>query len=45
MAGKTNRIVCTHEGGITDVDIQEGLTMHKGIQRLEFEVLAAMTGI
>ena len=45
MAGKTNRIVCTHEGGITDVDIQTGLTMKKGIQQIEFDVLAAMTGI
>ena len=45
MAGKTNRIVCTHEGGFTDVDIDEGLSMNKGIQKMEVDVLAAMTGI
>jgi 6-phosphofructokinase 1 len=45
MAGRNNRIVCTREGGITDVDIDEGLNMFKGVQQLEFDVLAAMTGI
>jgi len=45
LAGKTNRIVCTHDGGITDVDIVEGLAMKKGMQQIEFDVLAAMTGI
>ena len=45
LSGKTNRIVCTHEGGIKDVDIDEGLSMCKGIQQIEFDVLAAMTGI
>ena len=44
MAGKTNRIVCTHEGGFTDVDIDEGLAMQKNIQQMEVDVLAAMTG-
>lgn len=44
-AGKTNRIVCTHDGCFTDVDIEEGLGMHKGIQRMEEDVLMAMTGI
>ena len=45
LAGKTNRIVCTAHGAFTDVDIDEGLQMHKGIQEMEVEVLAAMTGI
>ena len=45
LEGKTNRIVCTHEGGFTDVDIDEGLSMKKGIQKMEVDVLAAMTGI
>ena len=45
VAGKNNRIVCTRGGEITDVDMAEGLTQHKGMQRLEFDVLAAMTGI
>ena len=42
---KTNRIVCTHDGGFTDVDIDEGLAMKKSIQKIEVDVLAAMTGI
>ena len=42
--GKTNRIVCTKDGGYLDVDIDEALSMKKGIQRMEEDVLAAMTG-
>ncbi len=45
LAGKTNRIVATRDGGYIDVDIDEGLDMKKGIQQIEFDVLAAMTGI
>ena len=45
LAGKTNRIVCTHDGGYTDVDIDEALEMNKSIQKMEVDVLAAMTGI
>ena len=45
LAGKTNRIVCTHDGIFSDVDIDEGLAMKKGIQQMEVDVLAAMTGI
>ena len=45
LADKNNRIVCTREGGITDVDIDEGLNTKKSIQQIEFDVLAAMTGI
>ena len=45
MEGKKNRIVCTQEGGITDVDIDQGLAMRKGVQQIEFDVLTAMTGI
>ena len=44
-AGKTNRIICTNGGKFTDVDIQEGLNMHRDIQQIEVDVLAAMTGI
>ncbi len=44
-AGKTNRIVCTHEGGFVDVDIEEGLSMKKDIQQMEVNVMTAMTGI
>ena len=43
-AGKTNRIVCTHDGLYADVDIDEGLTMKKDIQQMEIDLLAAMTG-
>ena len=45
MEGKSNRIVCTQGGGYTDVDIEEGLKMRKGIQPMEVDVLAAMTGV
>ena len=45
LQGKTNRIVATHDGGYVDVDIDEGLSMRKGMQQIEFDVLAAMTGI
>lgn len=44
-AGKNNRIVCTRNGAFTDIDIDEGLAMHKSIQSMEFDVLGAMTGI
>ena len=44
-AGKTNRIICTKDGGFTDVDIQEGLCQKRDIQAIEVDVLAAMTGL
>ena len=45
IAGKTNRIVCTHDGGYVDVDIEEALNMKKNIQKIEVDVMSAMTGI
>ena len=45
IQGKTNRIVCTHDGGFTDVDMDEGLATKKSMQSMEVNVLAAMTGI
>ena len=45
MQGKTNRIVCTNEGSYRDIDIEEGLSLQKGIQNMEVDVLSAMTGI
>ena len=45
LAGKSKRIVCTHEGGYIDVDIDEGLEMKKSIQEMEVDVLTAMTGL
>jgi 6-phosphofructokinase 1 len=44
MQGKNNRIVCTHDGGYTDVDIDEALSMKKEMQKMEMDVLSAMTG-
>jgi 6-phosphofructokinase 1 len=45
MAGKTNRIVCTHEGGFTDIDMDEGLATKKEMLRMEVDVLSSMTGL
>lgn len=45
LAGKSNRIICTNKGSFTDIDLSEGLSMYKKIQRMEVEVLAAMTGM
>ena len=45
LAGKNNRIVCTHDGGFIDIDIDEALGMTKSIQQMEVDVLAAMTGL
>ena len=45
MEGKTNRIICIHDGAVGDIDLEEGLSMHRGIQQMEVDVLAAMTGI
>ena len=43
--GLTNRIVCTHEGGFTHVDMDEGLATTKNMQVMEMDVLDAMTGL
>jgi len=45
LQGKTNRIVSTNDGAFVDVDIDEGLDMTRRIQRMEVDVLSAMTGI
>ena len=45
LEGKTNRIVCTQNGKFTDLSIDEGLAMERRIQKMEVEVLAAMTGL
>ena len=44
MEGKTNRVICTREGGYVDVDIEEGLAMKRSVQEMEINVLEAMTG-
>ena len=43
--GKTNRVICTHNGRFIDLDINEGLSLERKIQDIEVDVLAAMTGI
>ncbi len=45
LEGKNNRIICTDSGSFIDVDIDEGLAQSRRIQKMEVEVLAAMTGI
>ncbi len=45
ISGKGNRIICTNQGSFRDIDIEEGLSMKRGIQRMEEDVLNAMTGI
>lgn len=45
LEGKTNRVICTNNGKFTDVAIDDGLKMERRIQKLEVEVLAAMTGL
>ena len=45
LEGKTNRIVCTHEGGFTDIDMDDGLAAKKHMQEMEMDVLSAMTGL
>ncbi len=44
-AGKTNRIICIRDGKNIDVDIEEALSMHKGINQLDLDTLKTMTGI
>ena len=45
IQNKTNRIVCTRDGGFTDIDMDEGLATRKNMQSIELAVLGAMTGI
>ena len=45
LEGKTNRIVCTKDGKFTDIGIDEGLSLSRRIQKMEVDVLAAMTGL
>ena len=42
-AGSTNRIVGVHQGKIFDIDIDEALSMSKGLDMEEWAVLEAMT--
>ena len=43
--GRTNRVVCARNGGMIDVDIDEGLAMKKGLNPQQLAALEAMTGL
>ena len=43
--GKTNRVICSQAGKMVDIDINEGLSMKKGLNKQQYMVLEAMTGI
>ena len=43
--GKTNRVICARNGGMVDIDIEDGLHMRKGLNEQQYTVLEAMTGI
>ena len=45
VEGKTNRVICARNGKMHDIDIEEGLSMKKGLNPQQYEVLQAMTGI
>lgn len=43
LMGKTNRIIGYQNGQFTDVDIEEGLQMRKGIDEYQYEVAQMLT--
>lgn len=43
--GKTNRVIQSVSGEFEDIDITEALNMKKGLDKEQYEVLEAMTGI
>ncbi|MBE6971600.1 MAG: 6-phosphofructokinase [Ruminococcaceae bacterium] len=42
--GKTNRVICSNDDKVFDMDIEEGLAMHKTLNPEEYEVMEAMSG-
>lgn len=44
FAGKTNRVICAQHGAMVDLDIDEGLAMHKGLNEQQMAALTAMVG-
>ena len=44
-AGKTNRVICSKNGQMVDIDILEGLSMKKGLNMQQMAALSAMTGV
>ena len=43
--GKTNRVICSRNDTIVDVDIDEGLSMAKTLNPEEYAVMEAMSGV
>ena len=43
--GKSNRVICSSNGTMIDVDIEEGLSMKRGLNMQQLEALNAMTGV
>ena len=43
--GKTNRVICSNDDKVFDMDIEEGLAMHKTLNPEEYEVMEAMSGV
>ena len=43
--GKTNRVICTKDDQIIDLDIDEGLAIKKTLKSEEFKVMTVMTGM
>ena len=42
--GGTNRLICSQQGSMVDIDLEEGLAMKKDLNAQQYEVLQAMTG-
>ena len=42
--GRTNRIICSRDGAITDIDMEEGLSMKKDLNALSYAAMEAFTG-
>ena len=43
--GKTNKVVCAQHGEMKEMDIDEALSMRKGVNKQQMSVLDAMTGV
>ncbi len=43
LDGKQNRIICTQDGRMTDVDMEEGLNTKKAFQMDRYDILEAIT--
>ena len=43
--GRTSRVICYRDGRITDLDIDEGLSMQKTLNPEELAVMETMTGV